>query len=525
MRAACVFLFILLVGTIGSAQNMRPLRPGGQGSSSGKSVNSVVDRLSGLAPEYKADLGFAILDASPKSLSPSRRRSVIEDVFNSAVGARHPYMLTEAAGHDHADTLLHVTRNMLGRSKTDTLDIQTRAIERALPFMPLVAVRLFDELRFSEVRASCKDAEVEDVSAFYRIATRIIEDARFKSISGQDKSAYVLSLVSNTRIPAQIAPLARMIADIHLPSAQLNSIADAFVVSLNGIAASDREMTAAEEGSDLTAAVGSLNTRLANSGIPTLRLVTAYREFLVRGLTAEACADHTLDRAEMASRFNALVPEGPKESNVLFLSGHTLTPEKTGATAPFELVPFDRQIMSKVHRIQTAHGARVVEEYRTGNAGTIEPDPSDVEDVVRYATTPEPKDSKCPVCDFYARAHLLFMLVDILPPGHELERAIDAEVDYLSFNSTETDDPVAWLMTFKSLLNISRNAGDEAKRILANETKKGPEMVPWGMPSVEADLIRNSLRTSSDPVIVAYTLADDALQMPYLTPDQLVQVK
>jgi hypothetical protein len=80
-------------------------------------------------------------------------------------------------------------------------------------------------------------------------------------------------------------------------------------------------------------------------------------------------------------------------------------------------------------------------------------------------------------------------------------------------------------MEFKKLLNISRNPNDEAKKALTAEMKKGAEMVTWGSPSAERDVIRKSLLSSSDPIIAAYVLADKVLHVSYMTPDQLIQVK
>jgi hypothetical protein len=523
LRYIRVFLFMLLFKTLGMGQIVRSMQAGDK-SPSQTSLDELLDRISGLPAEYKADLGFAIIDAGPRSLSPKRKRALLDDISHSAASAHYPYMVVEAAGHAHSDTLSHVTRNMLAMLKLDTLDIQTRAIERALPSSPQFASHLFEELNLGEVRAFCKDAMVEDVSVFYVTAAKIIEDKRIKTVFKHDKVLYLQSLASNLRVPAQIAPLANLMIQVPLSPEQLGQVEMAFVSSLSTITASDREMTAAEEGEDLSHVIGSLSAKLTQSGISSQPLLAAYRGFLLRGLTPERCADHSLDRTEMAQHFDALLPDKPPDSSDMSpLSRSQLNPESTGDAASYQIVPFNEQMMAKMQRIMAAHQARVTGEYRSGQPGTIEPEPSDVEDVVKYAISLEPSGAECPVCDFHAKGHILMMLIDILPAGQELERAISAEVDYMSLNVMQNDDPIAWLALFKHLLNDGRKPQEEATAALAAEAKKG--MLPWGLPNPEAGVIRKSLRSSSDPIIVAYMSADDLLHLPYLTIMQQAHAK
>jgi hypothetical protein len=522
MRIACILLSLFLMALAGVPQTAPSprVRP----APLKNSISSLVDRISGLPPEYKADLGFAIIDANLNAFPSGRKRALIEDIFESAAGARYPYMVLEAAGYEHHDTLSHVTRNLLGRLRLSTLDIQTRAIDRALPSTPQLAKTLFEEMSPPEVRASCKVADVEDVSAFYEIATKIVEDERIRNVFGQDKGSYVLGLATSMRIPAQIGPLGTLINRISLSTVQLNQIGNAFISSLSGITASDREMTAAEEGNGLTSVIGSLSLKLTHAGISSIPLLTAYRDFLVRNLTQEACGDYSLNRAEIAARFNTLLPE-KTQPDLTPLSEAELKPQKTGDAAPFQLISFDPQVMKKVQRIRRVHDASVVEESRMHGTTSTEPDAADIEDVVKYAVSAAAKESECPVCDFEAQAHVFSMLVDILPSGNELERVIGAEVNYLSFNPMESDDPVGWLWEFKNLLNISRKPKQAAIRDLLAETKKRPEMVPWGLPNPEAGVIRDMLHGSTDQTIAAYVLADDLLKTSYLTPDQIAQSK
>jgi hypothetical protein len=527
-RAIYVFLLLLFCGIVVLGQDSRSLPPvdymqATHKSPSQRELAALLDRVSNLPAEYKADIGFAIIDAAAAgSLSPAQKRALLNDIFHHAASARHPTMIVYAAGNRHRDPLSHVEMSMLRMNRLDTLDIQTRVIERSLASMPQFTVHLFEEVKLAPTRASCKDPTVEDLSVFYALATKILNDKRISTISGQDKVRYLKALVSRTKAPAQIGPLANLITQVSLSPDQLQDVESIFVSSLSSITASDREMIAAEHDSGLTQAVGALSDKLTQSGISSSPLLMAYRAFLVRGLTQESCSDNSPDRGVIAMHFNTLLQRKAEQS---FLSKAQLTPPLFGVAASDPLVLSNEPILAKIQRIRQTQSARLAEEYRSGKAGTLEPEPSDMVDVVNYAVSPNHFDYQCPACDFSEKGGIFTLLLFNLPPGSHLERAINAEVGYLSFNAMQKVDPVAWLAIFKELVNMSRKPNDEAKAYLPSAAKNGGGMTRWETPSQEAGEIRKSLRRSKDPIIATYMFADDLLHLPYLTLEQQAQAR
>ncbi len=504
-------LQLLLFATVGLAQESAPDRTV-DSTPEQKRIGVLLDRVSSLPPEYKADLGFTILDAAaPTSLFPAQRQSLLGEIFHSAARSHYPYGVTQAASQVHSD----LVASLIGNSKLDSLEIQTRTIERALSVTPRLAGQLFEEMKLKEDRASCADANVEDVSPFYLTAAKIIEDGRITTVYGEDKKSYLLSLVDNMKIPAEIAPVAELIASASLTADQLGQIEGAFDSALNKITASDREMTAAEEDGNLTHAIGLLSSKFAQSGVYSGRLLAAYRSFLVRSLTPEGCSDHSLDRAVIARSFNSLVPNSLATSHDLaLLSAAQLGPHSEGASATRPVDYSNAPVMAKLYRIAAAQAEASTEAYRNGQPSTIVPESSDVDDVIRYAVSLRPAANKCPVCDFEAKGALLNVLVQLLPPGSDLEKAVYAAVDYLSLNDMQQDDPVAWLHLFKQLLNASRKMNDPTKNALTARAKKGT-LVPMDIPSAAAPEIGEILRGSPDPIISTYMFADELLRLPY----------
>jgi hypothetical protein len=506
-RFTGALLVLLLCASIGSTQEPAPNSTPSIARDRTRFVD-LLDRISSLPPEYKADLGFTVIDASARSLSAAQKRSLLDDIFHTAARSHYSTGITEASRHT-------LSAFLLGSSKLDTLDIQAGAIDRALPLTPQFAAQLFEEVHLDEHRANCEDAGVEDVSAFYTTGTKLLQDQRITTIHGESKGRYLLSLVSDIKSPAQIAPLAVLISESSVPNDEMSLIEGAFVSALSRITASDREMTAAEQNGALTKAVKQLAAKIAQSGIYPARLLSSYRGFLVRSLTSESCADRSLDRVEVAQSFNALLSDLPRTSPELAsLSAVQLEAHSKGAAAPIDASGIGEQMMAKLYRIAAAQAARSTEEYRSSQPGTTTPESSDVQDLIQYALSLEPLGAQCPVCDFESKGALLDALVQLFPPGSELDKAVYAQVDFLSLNSVQKDDPVAWLHVFKKLINASRRMSNNTSESLTARAEKG-KLMPLDTPSAASSQIRRILRESSDPVISTYMAAEDLLHLPY----------
>jgi len=507
-KSTRVLLLFLLCATVGWTQESSPHSTLNFARDQ-KRFDDLLDRISSLPPEYKADLGFTVIDASGDSLSAAQRRSLLEDIFHSAPMSHYSNGITGASRRSLAAFLL-------GNSKLDTLDIQTGAIDRALPLTPQFAKHLFEEVKLSEDRASCGDAGAADVSAFYMTAANIIEDQRIKTVLGEDKEQYLPSLVTDLKSPAEIAPLAVLISKASVPAGQMGQIEGAFVSALSRITASDREMTAAEQDGNLTQAIKMLSNMFAQLGIYPGRVLSSYRSFLVRSLTPESCADRSLDRGEIARSFNTLLSILPGTSpDLVPLSAAQLEPHSEGASAPNQIPHVDEQMMTTLYRIAGAQARSSTEEYRNGQPGTFVPESSDVEDVIQYALSLDQPGAECRACDFESKGALLDALVQLFPPGSQLDKAVYAQVDFLSLNNMQKDDPVAWLHVFKKLINASRRMSDKTKESLIARAQKGA-LMPLDTPSAASREIRRILRGSTDPIISTYIAADDLLHLPYV---------
>ena len=129
LKSIVALQLLLLCATLGSAQESAP-DPTVKSTPEQKRFDVLLERVSSLPPEYKADLGFTILDGT--SLSPAQKKSLLDDIFQSAARSHYPYGVTNASSQMHND----LVARMLGNSKLDVLEIEARSVEHALPCRP-----------------------------------------------------------------------------------------------------------------------------------------------------------------------------------------------------------------------------------------------------------------------------------------------------------------------------------------------------------------------------------------------------
>lgn len=477
----------------------------------------LLKRVSKLPPEYKADLGLTIVDAaSPTLLSSERKLSLLRDIAHSSGAARRPTMVRYAAAYRDGEPLSELETKQLDLNKLDTLDINSRALDRSLANTPQLSREIFDGMSPKIVRSSCDNPTVEDVSAFYVSAEKIINDKRIDSISGQDKFKYLQNLVAHMNAPEQIGPLANLLSALRLMGPQLHDLTDRFTSSLSAITASDREMVSLTADGQITEAVRNLSDKLIRSGNSASPMLSEYRSFLVRSLTHEACADRTSDRLSIVAEFNSL-------PDVQLLSKAELIPHSKGRMASDELLLTNIDAWSAIRQISKERRTALAENYRYGGAGQEADESPSEKEAVSYAVSPRHFDNQCSACDFVERGGVFMALASCLPRGTSLQRVVDAEIGFLSLNGMERNDPVIWITTFKELQNLSRtrNAQPDFDMKAAIMSDGGI----WEAPSTGAGEIHHILQQSSDPIVVTYVLADDVLDLPYLTPTQQLNGK
>lgn len=465
-------------------------------------ISSLLDELGGLRPEYKADIGLNVLEYGWDRIAPAKRLGALTAIFESAPQMLYKSNETYAAGQPMS--LAANDAGLLGQLRADTLDAQTTAVRLLLGKMPQKASDLFGQITLPNRRASCSDALVDDLGSYFQTLALLMRDDRIQTIGGSPKSYFFLTVVRGSYDLERIAPLVSLLGNVTIGNDDLRVAIGYLTQNIQSAGASDREEIALS--APLLSGVSRLLSRMRDAQIPTAQLMAALRTHLTANLSRSYCSDASAHRAAIAASFNALV--SPASSG----SPGSIGPDKLTAftaegSAVSPVIPEDPSAVGPAfRRILLANEARQAANGDPATAGSIEPDSADVDQLLGFALSPADSNSECPLCQLVARGEMFGNLHNFLPAGHLLESWINGEVDFLTSNPLEDEDPPTYLIILKSLIYFSRPVPPEVRKSLSDEAAKG--VLPQ-YPLEEPEFVRKQLRASSDPVIHAYMMYED----------------
>jgi hypothetical protein len=477
----------------------------------------LIERISSLPAEYKADLGFALLESTSLNISPKKRSRLITDIFESADGAKFPYEQIDAS-HKQL-SLSHLNEVNLQYSKLNTLDIQAEAVRLALAQSPALGQSLFQKVSLAAPNGyGCEVHAIANVGAFYDLVGLMMKDDRVTAIANSEsRPAYLTSLTSSMNAPVELVPMGALILHTKTSDAIFATNVQTYANSMSRMTATDREMSVIEDNGQLTSTIGALAARLKSIGVSPRSLIEAYVNFLERSLHAERCSDYSFDRAKTVLSVNGMIqselqmPDGTvpfslKNSDVEATSTKTVADEPT--------IPIPMFLSPQIQRITQVHTANVLAGVNAPMAEPVQPEAADVDTVMDWVIAQPSERTDCYLCAYEDEDTVLLILTSNLPPGPALNRAISTTFDGLLINNQlREDNPPEWIKVVRMMLNITRVADESGKRVMAEVVQGG--YAPLLPPNPDALEIKRLLASSSDPIIVTYYLQDQALKTPY----------
>ena len=246
----------------------------------------LANRAHSVPAEFAADALLRIA-ASSQAVDPAWKRQLIEDAFHIAAGAQQPYA-RRAWLQSHGGLAEKAFAQGL-----DACTLQCRAVEAMLAVDRRKAREMFDQIPAPAIpRLSCEDALVYDVSAFYATLGDVAQQAfNPKEVAEQAPLHLLERYVPDLSSPAQIAPIARLVAGAPLPPAQREALVDAFASALKQLLGDGRSFSATISGQSDAAAVEALASAGTRQRINSMPVLDGWRSYLVRHLSGAACGD------------------------------------------------------------------------------------------------------------------------------------------------------------------------------------------------------------------------------------------
>jgi hypothetical protein len=491
-------------------------------------IRDFADHLSSIPVEYHADLLFSMLSKEPNEISQQSQIRLLRELFERAPTAQNQTPVSDAV-LERESVFSHQRTLDSSTVPFSTLDIQARTISLLRSRSPVLSWNLLQQISLPTRRTDCTDGNTPNLTHYYQVMVSSLNAIKSTVVpDGRTKVAYLLQQINEIKTPLQLQAFATSVLTLDLSSNQKIPVFEAIVSRIGAINGSDREMFGAENPENvdrlLTPAIAGLVKSEKSDDISPVPLLRVYRAFLVRNLHATACADSTTDRIAEATGFNALDPEliGDDPKPVRTLLPQELTPTNLAGVAKNEIIETDGGVSEQLRRIGQIWMANQKATYQSNSTEYLQPNPSDVQDVLKYASDLGKNDSLSDIARFEEQSGKLQELVIALPPGPSFKDAIDAEVALLNLNPVEQQYPLSWLRQFRELIFISRPITVDVMAELQKRSKSGEYMIT--LPSPDAVFIQQTLRRyQSDPIISAYLAYEDIFHPLYVSEDEIAQ--
>lgn len=462
-------------------------------------LQPLLDQLSVLRVEYRSDLGLSVLRHASDAVPSAITKNFLDDLFYSAHTASYQTgFIYAASNHEISSKALEA--GSLFTNRVDALSIQSKVVEEMLRMSPEAAAQRFTEIHLNPQRATCADPLVEDLSSYYETLKVLFSDPRVITFGAEPRAQYLLDRFHEALTPEQIVPLLTVLPQLHLQQEDAQAALQIAANSLEQMDVSARELTALDR--KLYIAIQYLSNYAETRQLSLTNLLIAYRTFLVENAMSHTCAGDPDTRKLTSENLNVFRSRLLYQGSQSVISPISLEDAQTpvqGAPALDPRVFTFGGLSPIVTQLQTDVSS--LPQIETSTAPSEEDVAAAIATLTKHNTSAD-----CKLCLFQGYIRLFDGLIRQQPPGNLVRTLLSSEVSYLSKNSTEEENPAAFLVPLKGLIENSRASSVPSTSIPRGSRSTGGLMRRSSAPnlSVEPTFLREQLLSSDDPIIAVY---------------------
>ena len=234
----------------------------------------LADRARAQPAEFAADALLRIAGTANVA-DVSWKREILEDAFHIAANAQQPYPRRNWTGKPGS---------LFDKAYAQGLDactLQCKAVHAMLAIDYKKARELFGEIPAPRIpRLTCDDAMVYDVSIFYATASEVAARAfNAREVARDEPFQMLQRYTADVSSPAQVSPIARMLAGASLKPQQFEALVDSLAAALQQLSGDDRSFSATVSG-DADAALAGLPAECARRAIDPQPLLDAWHTYV-----------------------------------------------------------------------------------------------------------------------------------------------------------------------------------------------------------------------------------------------------
>ncbi len=390
-------------------------------------------------PEFAARALLQILDSNSIPTA-DWKLDLAAEALSLAKAARHPLPKRLAPGIVAVDNQAMLWSTAYSQN-LDALSLSARALAR-LPKSEFANIP-----RPSPATPSCRDALLDDPSAWYQAAARA--------------QVAPLPLIQTISSHAEIAPAIDLIFQRQNSPEDLDTLSGALAARLAALPPSARAFNAALFSAPRK--IKHLLTVLESHQRPTAPLAEAWRTWMTNGLSAPACTESTVPGPQQQARLDAFELFNSSQSPPL--PPELLKP--AGTPEPAELQPF-------ADNEDTRHQASLFKQLLFGNQSralseTEKNTPEWRELMQQYIQSIERRTRSASESDiefFYRQSQLWSGVLMAAPAGPTRQRALNQFLSFLLASAPHID-PLVWFSQLEAIAELTRSLhGNEFPKLL-----------------------------------------------------------
>lgn len=410
-------------------------------------------------PEFAADVLLQLVEAKRVS-DREWRRELLEEAFRLAGRGATPFPRDYAG--DTMDTREGYA-SLASDLKLDALSLQSRAVRGMLAVDKRRARELLSEIppKLPLAALKCEDALVDNVSDFYALLGEVVKESFTPAeVREGGHVLFIQPYVEGMRSPAQVGPVAKLIASVDASAAQLATLVYNFNNALKGVWSDDRTFSFPAT-TDITAgSLDELVKRCLKHEVPRHELLKAFRLYLTGNLGGTRCAD-TLRRREPLPGYVRYLnktlfvnePVNEEEARPGSLGGRI-------KTSPYWQTPAARLFLLRTQKLRFGSGSKqLTEEERRSQEWQLE-----LLELLHDVSAWDGAQEKSSVDLFNQKSALYKSMLDLMPPGDKRDEVLLSFIAFLRDNYRPAEGRVDWFLHARSVIRMAQSGPPEERR-------------------------------------------------------------
>ncbi|MBI2686760.1 MAG: hypothetical protein HYX27_10625 [Acidobacteria bacterium] len=396
--------------------------------------------------EFAAGGLLRLLDAGA---IPTRewKISVANEVLILAKTARHPHPRRAAPGIVAVDSRTALWTSGYAE-RLDTLSLSLRAIDHLRKWDRAAAGKAFAQLpRPQPAPSACKDAMVDDLSAWYETAAGLDADP--------------LPIIQSIQSPGEIGPAIDLLFHSRNTPETLALYAGAIGQRLSSLRTSEREFNAALF--DAPGKVQHLYSVLVARNLSTGALAEGWRAWMQAGLEAPACEESRKPGSLQQARQKAL--DLLNQTLASPLPADLLKPAGTGEAADtgiFAQSDGTRRQTELLRKLMFGNGSRGLSPAEKDTPEWRETMQDYIQAIEGRTRTADESDIEY----FYRQSQLWSGVLMASPAGPVRDRALQQYISFLLINAPHIE-PIVWYSQLRTMTELGRGLhGGEFTKLL-----------------------------------------------------------